>query len=55
MTMHDKEADENIVQLGCNPAHVYHAKCIDSFDFCPDCFVPIDKNIDASGGGDEAI
>ena len=32
---------ENIVQLSCNPAHVFHAECIESFEFCPECFAPI--------------
>lgn len=38
-------ADENIVQLGCNPAHVFHADCIESFVFCPECFVPIEQDL----------
>ena len=38
-------ADENIVQLGCNPAHVFHAECIESFVFCPECFVPIEQEV----------
>lgn len=49
MSRHDREADENIVQLGCNPAHVFHAKCIESFDFCPECLVPIEKESEATG------
>ena len=38
-------AEENIVQLGCNPAHVFHAECIESFVFCPECFVPIEQEV----------
>ena len=38
-------ADENIVQLGCNPAHVFHAECIESFVFCPECFKPIEQDV----------
>ena len=44
MTMHDREVDANIVQLGCNPAHVFHVECLSNFDFCPECLVPIDKD-----------
>lgn len=44
MSMHDQATDESIVQLGCNPAHVFHADCINSFNFCPECFVPIEHN-----------
>ena len=44
MSMLDHEAEQNIIQLGCNPAHVFHAECIESFDFCPECFVPIEKD-----------
>lgn len=34
-----------IVQLGCNPAHVFHAECLEGFAYCPECFVPIDQDI----------
>ena len=44
----NREHGENIVQLGCNPAHVFHAECIESFVFCPECFVPIDNEVPAS-------
>ena len=42
---HGGPSDENIVQLGCNPAHVFHAECIESFVFCPECFVPIEQEV----------
>ena len=40
-TQYDGQGEE-IVQLQCNPAHVFHRECIESFVFCPECFAPID-------------
>lgn len=45
MSQHDRAADGAIVQLECNPAHVFHAECIESFVFCPECFVPINNPV----------
>lgn len=62
--MHSRDADaaESIVQLGCNPTHVFHQECIESFVFCPECYVPIEKDLPHSfldersvvGGGSDA-
>jgi len=34
--------------LHCNPAHVFHRECIESFVFCPECFAPIDNELPES-------
>ncbi len=39
------DGGEEIVQLQCNPAHVFHRECIESFVFCPECFAPIDGEV----------
>ena len=48
MSQHDHAVDGAIVQLECNPAHVFHAECIESFAFCPECFVPINNSMAAN-------
>lgn len=46
------EGDE-IIQLGCNPTHVFHAECLRGSPYCHECMVPIDKEIiDALRDGD---
>jgi len=47
-TARDAQVADKIVQLGCNPAHVFHRECIESFVFCPECFAPIDNDIPES-------
>ena len=44
-TTRDAKINEHIVQLSCNPAHVFHKECIEGFYFCPECFTPIDNEI----------
>ena len=34
----------DIVQLGCNPTHVFHSQCLQWWPCCPECLVPIDRN-----------
>ena len=53
MSKHDQEGDDEIVQLGCNPAHVFHAECIEDFVFCPECFVPIEEGVSRGSFMDE--
>merc|ERR1719163_2045067 len=49
----EEEADQmaqggsEIVQLGCNPTHVFHSQCLQWWPCCPECLVPIDRD----GGG----
>ena len=36
--------DYEVVQLSCNPTHVYHKQCLQMWTYCPVCLVEIDRN-----------
>ena len=44
----EMDSNKSIVQLQCNPAHVFHKECLQGFVYCPECFTPIEDDVPES-------